>query len=65
MDLRNRIKESFKNVDINELEQSIDNSIKQNNDIVLPSLGIFFEIIWNNCSDEVKNSILDTLVNNI
>ena len=39
--------------------------IASKEETVLPGLGVLFEIVWQNCSEDVKNNILQTLVNNI
>ncbi len=40
-------------------------SISSDDEVILPGLGVLFEIVWQNCSEDVKNNILQTLVNNI
>ena len=65
VDIRKHIRNNFKDSDINEIEDSINSSIDSKEEIVLPGLGVLFEILWNNCSEELKNGILDTIINNI
>jgi len=65
IDIRKSIKKNFENCSISEIEESIENSIKDNEEITLPGLGVFFEILWNNCDNEEKDFILKTIENNL
>lgn len=65
IDIRNHIRNNFKKSDENEIEDSIESSIKSKDEVVLPGLGVLFEILWNNCSDKMKDDILFTIHNNI
>jgi len=64
MDIRNYIINNFKNSSQEEFKESIESSIKENDEITLPGLGVFFEILWNN-NKELHQTILNTLKNNI
>lgn len=65
VDIRKYIRDNFKKADIRDIEDSIEESIKSNDEVILPGLGVFFEIVWNNCTDDMKDNILYTLVNNV
>ena len=65
IDIRQHIRNNFKKADIRDIEESIEASIKSKDEVVLPGLGVFFEIIWNNCTDKMKDEILYTLLNNV
>lgn len=65
IDIRKHIRNNFKDSDITDIENSINSSIDSKDEIVLPGLGVLFEIVWNNCSENTKDSILDVLINNI
>lgn len=65
INIREYIRNNFKKADSSEIEESIESSISSNDEVILPGLGVLFEIIWKNCSEDVKNNILQTLVNNI
>ena len=65
IDIRQHIKNNFKKADIREIEDSIEASIKSKDEVILPGLGVFFEIVWNNCTDKMKDDILYTLLNNV
>lgn len=65
IDIRQSIINNFKESDIKEIEDSIEDSIKDNDEITLPGLGVFFEILWKNSGNNIKNEILNILKNNI
>ena len=61
IDIRKSIINNFKESDIEEIKNSIEESISDNDEITLPGLGVFFEILWNNSDDVKKDYILQTL----
>ena len=61
IDIRKSIINNFKGSNINEMKSSIIEAISDNDEITLPGLGVFFEILWNNSNDEKKDYILQTL----
>lgn len=65
IDIRKYIKENFKNSNTEEIKSSIVSSISENDEITLPGMGVFFEILWNNSSPENQEYILNTLKNNL
>jgi len=65
IDIRNSIINNFKDSDIKEIEESIETSIKDKDEITLPGLGVFFEVLWNNSNKDQKQIILETIKKNI
>lgn len=61
IDIRKSIINNFKESDIKEIKDSIETSIEESDDITLPGLGVFFEILWKNSNDTKKDYILQTL----
>lgn len=61
IDIRKSIINNFGDSDIEEIKTSIEDSIKDKDEITLPGLGVFFEILWNNSDEENKNYILNTI----
>lgn len=62
IDIRKSILDNFKNTTVEDLRNSIEESIKDNEEITLPGLGVMFEILWNNIDNDLKNKIL-TIIN--
>ena len=56
MNIREYIKKNFKNSSIEELRESIEESIQSEDEIVLPGMGVLFEIFWLNTG--YQNDIL-------
>jgi small acid-soluble spore protein I (minor) len=65
MDIRNHIINNFKDASLDEIKKTIEASIEENDEVTLPGLGVFFEIVWNNSDDNNKKYIINTLKNNI
>ena len=61
IDIRESIRNNFKDSNVDEIKASIEESISDNDEITLPGLGVFFEILWNNSDDTKKDYILQTL----
>lgn len=61
IDIRKSIINNFENSNIDEIRKSIEESIFDKDEITLPGLGVFFEILWNNSDDTKKDYILQTL----
>ena len=58
IDIRESIINNFKDCDIKDIEDSIESSIKDKDEITLPGLGVFFEILWKNSDKDLKDNIL-------
>jgi small acid-soluble spore protein I (minor) len=61
IDIRQNIINNFKDTEIEEIKNSIVSSIEEKDEITLPGLGVFFELLWNNSSDNEKTSILNSI----
>ena len=61
LDIRSHIINNFKGDDINTLKDAINESIKNNDEITLPGMGVFFELVWQKSDEETKNKILSIL----
>lgn len=59
--IRKYIIDNFKGDNESELEESINDTIKEGLEEALPGLGVFMEIIWNNASSELKKELLEIL----
>lgn len=65
IDIRENIKKNFKESSINDIKTSIEDAILDNDEITLPGLGVFFEILWNTSNETEKNNILNSIKNGI
>ena len=63
--IRDYIINNFKNDDEETIKRAIDESIKEGDEVTLPGMGVFFEIIWQDAKDEERKRILTTLKNRI
>lgn len=60
-DIRNYIIDNFKGDNESELEEAINETIKEGLEEALPGLGVFMEIIWKNASSKQKKELLEIL----
>jgi len=65
MSIRDHIINNFKGDDYETLKNAIEESIESKDEVTLPGLGVFFEIVWENCDQEFKNQILDIIKNRV
>lgn len=61
LDIRSHIINNFKGDDINVLKNAIEESIKNNDEITLPGMGVFFELVYQKADEDMKNKILEIL----
>lgn len=65
IDIREHIKSNFKDSDIKDIKDSIESALKENDEITLPGMGVFFEILWQNTDESGKDFILNILKNSL
>lgn len=65
INIREHIINNFKNDDVGVLRCAIEESIKEQDEIALPGMGVFLEVIWQGASEELKNEMLSILEENI
>lgn len=61
IDIRASIRDNFKEAQVDEIQSSIVSSIEAKDEITLPGLGVFFEILWELSDESSKEYILNTL----
>lgn len=61
IDIREYIKNNFKEDTIEDIKVSIEQSISSHEDDPLIGLGVLFELLWNNSNKEEKEVILNNI----
>lgn len=61
INIRNHIKSNFENCKLKEIKEAIEESLKNEDEITLPGLGVFFELLWKTSSSDEKDEIVNTL----
>jgi len=61
LNLRNAIMHNVSGNNQDQLEDTIVDAIQSGEEKMLPGLGVLFEVIWNNSSEEDKKEMLSTL----
>ena len=59
--IRYYIINNFKGDDFNTLRYAIEESVKEQDELTLPGLGVFFELLWENADQELKNQIIEII----
>ena len=65
INIRNYIKDNFKGSNETEIKESIEASIREDDEETLPGLGVFFELVWKNSSEEEKQTIINNLIKDL
>ena len=63
IDIREYIKNNFKDSTSEEIRESIEESIKKEENLTLPGLGVLFELLWENNNESNRKDIIDVLIN--
>ena len=58
IDIRKYIISNFKDSSIDDIKNSIEDSISSHEDDPLIGLGVLFELLWNNSNEEEKQNIV-------
>lgn len=61
IDIRRHIINNFKDDDIKTLRNAIEESIKEKDEVALPGMGVFLEVIWQDSSEELKQEMLNII----
>ena len=59
--IRDYIINNFKDDDVETIKNAIEESIEENDEVTLPGMGVFFEIIWQDANDNEKDKMLNIL----
>lgn len=61
VDIRRYILDNFKDASAEDIKSSITDSITDGDDVTLPGLGVFFEVLWSNSSEDERKKIINVL----
>lgn len=64
-DIRSYIINNFKNDKKEVLKNAIEESISEKDEITLPGLGVFLEVIWENSDEALHETLLDIIMNRL
>lgn len=59
--IREHIINNFKEDDINELKEAVNESVESGDEMTLPGLGVFMSLLWENSNDKERDKILDKI----
>lgn len=61
LDIRKYIHKNFESTSKEEIKESINSSINEKEEVTLPGLGVFFELLWQNAEEDLQNQIVTIL----
>lgn len=61
INIRQHIINNFKGDDYDTLRRAIDESVEAQDEVTLPGLGVFLELIWENADQELKNELIEII----
>lgn len=61
MNIREYIINNFEGDDYDSLQDAINESIESKDEVTLPGMGVFFEIVWQGADQELKNKMLELI----
>lgn len=61
MNIREYIINNFQGDDYDSLQSAINESIESKDEVTLPGMGVFFEIVWQGSDQELKNRMLEII----
>lgn len=64
-EIKDYIINNFKDDDITTVRNAIEESIKDNDEVTLPGLGIFFLLNWEESNDKEKDKIIENIYKRI
>lgn len=59
--IRKHVISNFKDVSRVEIKESIEESVKEQDELILPGFGVFFELLWKNSDMRLQEEILTTI----
>jgi len=61
LSIREHIINNFKGDDYDALRSAIEESISEQDEVTLPGMGVFLEIIWNGADEEMKKKMIEII----
>lgn len=65
IDIRQAILTNVSGHNPEQIEQTIMDALQRGDEVILPGLGVLFEVFWNGASEEEKDRVLQTISNEV
>ena len=65
MSIEGYIINNFKNDNKEGIREAIEESVKSNDEVTLPGMGVFMKIIWSTASQKLKDEMLSIIESNL
>ena len=63
IDIRRSIIDNFKDNSKDDIYESIEAALQDNDEVTLPGLGVFFELLWQSSNRQKKEEIVNNIYN--
>ena len=63
--IRDYVISNFKDSNKEDFQKAIEQSVSSKDEEALPGMGVFFDILWEHCDQNIKENILNVLETNI
>ena len=61
MNIKDYIIKNFKDCSIMDVRETVIASVNSNDEVVLPGLGVLFEIVWNDSDNNFRNEMVEII----
>lgn len=61
INIRQHIINNFQGDDYDSLRNAIEESVKEQDEVTLPGMGVFFEIVWKEADTALQNKMLELI----
>ena len=65
IDIRKSIMANFKDSKKEDVLESIESAINDHDEVTLPGLGVFFELLWQNSNENEKDKIVSNILSSL
>lgn len=65
INIRSAVLDNFKGLSSNEVNTTIADSVNNNDENILPGLGVLFELVWNQSDSSFKKAMVDKITSSL
>lgn len=65
INIRKAVLHNLNNATVDDVKSTIEDAMSRNEEVVLPGLGVLFEVLYRSSDDTEKQKLIDKLVQNL
>jgi len=62
INIRNAVKQNLNNASFDTVSSTIEDAMTIQEEKILPGLGVMFELVWRSANQDLKNTIINSIV---